>query len=54
MKHNIKMYLKKIGKEGRDGINLAEDRVRLWAVVNVGMEFGIHKCRVFLYYLRSC
>jgi hypothetical protein len=36
MKDNIKMYLKEIEKEGMDGINLAEDRVRLWAAVNVG------------------
>jgi hypothetical protein len=34
LKDNIKMYLKEIGWEDVDRINLAEDRDECWAVVH--------------------
>jgi hypothetical protein len=40
---NIKMYLREIGWDGIDWINLADDRDYWRALVNTVMSFGYHK-----------
>ena len=40
-KYNIKMDLKETGWEGIEGIDLAQDRDRWWAVVNMVMNFQV-------------
>jgi len=40
-KDNIKMGIQKVGYEGKDWIDLAQDRDRWWAVVNAVINFRI-------------
>jgi hypothetical protein len=40
---NIKMDLRKIGWDGMDWIDLAQDREQRRALVNTVMTFGFHK-----------
>jgi hypothetical protein len=42
---NIKMDLQEVGCKGMDWIDLAEDRDRLRALVNVVMNIRVHKMR---------
>jgi hypothetical protein len=40
---NIKMVLREIGWDGRDWIDLAQDRDQWRALVNAVLNFGFHK-----------
>ena len=40
-KHNIKMDVKEMGWEGVDWMDLAQDRDKLWAVVNMVMNLQV-------------
>jgi hypothetical protein len=40
---NIKMYLQEVGCGGMDWINMAQDRDRWWALVNMVMNLRIPK-----------
>ena len=40
---NIKMDLQEVGCEGVDWIDVAQDRDRWWALVNVVMNIRIHE-----------
>jgi len=41
--NNIKIYLEELGCEGMDWIDLAQDRDRWRALVNVLMNLQVHK-----------
>jgi hypothetical protein len=38
---NIKMYLREIGIDGANQIQLAQDKVQWWAFVNMVMNFRV-------------
>lgn len=40
-KHNINIYMKEIGWEGVDWMDLAQDRYKWWAVVNAMMNLQV-------------
>ena len=44
---NIKMYLKEMGWEGLDWIDMAQDRDKWQAVVNIITYFPAHKTHFF-------
>ena len=43
LEDNIKMDLQEVGREGMDWIDLAQDRGRWWAVVNVVINLQVPK-----------
>jgi hypothetical protein len=41
LKHNIKMDIKEVECEGKDWIDVAQDRDKWWALVNVVMNLWV-------------